>query len=337
MDIVALVHDAIPFLRNSSQAIRLSALHTYYSALPLTPKTTRLFQCFIHDMQNVPNITSSHPTWPAASVQVMEGHTEGVANVVFSPDGKKLASGSNDNTVQLWDVETGQAIGSALEGHTHWVTSVVFSPDGKKLASGSADKTVRLWDVETGQAIGLAFEGHTNWVTNVVFSPDGKKLASGSYDNTVQLWDVETGQAIGSALEGHTNWVTNVVFSPDGQMLASGSHDNTIRLWDIETGQAIQLALEGHTDMALNLTFSLDGKPTRSTIDSAVFADVQLCSAILSIDELGFLQHGKTRVLWLPTMLRGEIAGLPSVVAVGSQSGAISLIHWPVERSSMII
>jgi len=183
-DIVALVDDAIPFLRNSGQGIRLSALHTYYSALPLTPKTTRLFQCFIHHIQHVPNITSSHPTWPAASVRVMEGHTGGVTNVVFSPDGKKLAS-SGDNTVRLWDVETGQAIGLALEGHTELVRNVVFSQNGKKLASGSCDKTVRLWDVETGQAIGLALEGHTDWVTNVVFSPDGKKLASGSEDKTV--------------------------------------------------------------------------------------------------------------------------------------------------------
>jgi hypothetical protein len=139
------------------------------------------------------------------------------------------------------------------------------------------------------------------------------------------------------ALEGHTDQVTNAVFSLDGKTLASGSGDQTVRLWDVETGQAIGLALEGRTNMALNLTFTSDGKPTTSTIDSAIFADVQLCSAILSIDELGFLRHGKTRVLWLPTMLRGEIAGLPSVVAVGSRSGAISLIRWPVESFSMIV
>ena len=180
-------------------------------------------------------------------------------------------------------------------------------------------------------------EGHTSSVTNVVFSPDGKKLASGSSDDTVRLWDVETGQAIGLALEGHTDWVRNVVFSPDGKKLASGSYDDTVRLWDVETGQTIGLALEGHTNMALNLTFTSDGKPTTSTVDAAIFADVQLCSAILSIDELGFLRHGKTRVLWLPTMLRGQIAGLPSVVALGSQSGAISFIRWPVESSSIIV
>jgi len=115
------------------------------------------------------------------------------------------------------------------------------------------------------------------------------------YDNTVQFWDVETGQAIGSALKNHTDWVKNVVFSPDGQ--------------------------------SINL----------SAVDSAAFMDVQLCSATTFIDELGFLQHAKTRLLWLPTILRGQIAVLPSMVAVGSQSGAISFIKWPVESSSMIV
>jgi len=219
-------------------------------------------------------------------------------------------------------------------GHTDLVTSVVFSPDGKKLASGSYDNTVRLWDVETGQAIGLALEGHTDWVRTVVFSPDGKKLASGSHDNTVQLWDVETGKTMGSPVEDHTNWTTTV--SPDRKNLASQSHDNAMQHWDIKTSQAIGSALKGH--LVLNDVFSPDGKSTTlSTIHSASFADVQLCSAVMSIDEQGFLQHGKMRLLWLPLMLRGTIAALPSVVAVGSQLGAISLIRWPVESSTVII
>jgi WD40 repeat protein len=259
-----LINDGVAFLRNYGHVIRLSALQTYYSALALTPKTTKLFQYFNKNIPQVPRIISSHATWPTASVRIMEGHTGWVLNVVFSPDGQKLASASYDNTVRLWDVETGQAIGSALEGHTSYVLNVVFSPDGQKLASASGDNTVRLWDVETGQAIGSALEGHTSSVRNVVFSADGQKLASASDDNTVQLWDVETGQPIGSALEGHTSQVQNVVFSPDGKKLASASYENTVRLWDVETGQPIGLALEGHTSQVRNVVFSPDGQKLAS-------------------------------------------------------------------------
>ncbi|MBU0510526.1 MAG: WD40 repeat domain-containing protein, partial [Chloroflexi bacterium] len=174
----------------------------------------------------------------------LETHTAWVNSVAFSPDGKTLASGSGDETIRLWDVETGQQIREALTGNTAGVTSVAFSPDGKTLASGGL--TIRLWDVEMGQQIGEALTGHEYAVNSVAFSPDGKTLAS-SGGLTIRLWDVETGQQIGEALTGHTAGVSSVAFSPDGKTLASGSGDETIRLWDVEMGQQIGEALTGHT------------------------------------------------------------------------------------------
>ncbi|MEH2111468.1 MAG: WD40 repeat domain-containing protein, partial [Nostoc sp.] len=94
-----------------------------------------------------------------------------VSSVSFSPDGKTLASGSADNTIKLWNLETGKEIGT-LNGHTNSVSSVSFSPDGKTLASGSDDKTIKLWNLETGKEIGT-LNGHTNSVSSVSFSPDG--------------------------------------------------------------------------------------------------------------------------------------------------------------------
>ena len=82
-------------------------------------------------------------------------------SVAFSPDGKRIVSGSCDNTVRLWDAATGQPIGQPLTGHTDTVSSVAFSPDGKRIASGSADDTVRLWDAATGQPVGPPLTGHT--------------------------------------------------------------------------------------------------------------------------------------------------------------------------------
>ena len=150
-------------------------------------------------------------------------HRRGVISVAFSPDGHRLASGSVDNTVRMWNADTGQPIGAPLTGHTDSVVSVAFSPDGHRLASGSDDQTVRMWNADTGQPIGDPLTGHTDAVSSVAFSPDGHRLASGSHDNTVRLWNADTGQPIGDPLTGHTDAVFSVAFSPDGTRIASGS------------------------------------------------------------------------------------------------------------------
>jgi WD40 repeat protein len=113
--------------------------------------------------------------------------------VVFSPDGR-LASGSHDHTVRLWDPATG-ALQQTLTGHFAWVLSLAFSPDGQLQATGSVDNTVRLWDPVTGvlQQILQQSEDHWNQVRSVAFSPDGRLLASGAGDHTVRLWDPATG------------------------------------------------------------------------------------------------------------------------------------------------
>lgn len=118
----------------------------------------------------------------------LRGHEDQITSVAFSPDGKKLASGSFDDTIRLWDVLTGKPLGEPLRGHESTVQSVAFSPDGKTIASGSYDKTIRLWDAVTGKPLGEPLRGHENWVHGVAFSRDGKTLASGSWDGTIRLW-----------------------------------------------------------------------------------------------------------------------------------------------------
>ena len=140
-----------------------------------------------------------------------------------------LASGSDDDTIRLWDVVTGRHI-ATLRGHGDDVDVVAFSPDGGVLASGSDDNTIRLWDAITGQHI-TTLRGHSADIAvgALAFSPDGGVLASGSDDNTIRLWDAVTG-VHKQTLTGPSG-VWSVAFSPDGRTLTSGSGDNTIRLW----------------------------------------------------------------------------------------------------------
>jgi len=125
-----------------------------------------------------------------------------------------LASGSHDNTINLWNANTGECL-RTLKGHTNLVLSVAFSPDGTTLASGSDDNTINLWNAKTGRCL-RTLEGHTSPVWSVAFSPDGTTLASGSRDNTIKLWNANTGECL-RTLKGHTHFVYSVAFSPDVQ------------------------------------------------------------------------------------------------------------------------
>lgn len=147
----------------------------------------------------------------------LKGHNGWVGSVVFSPDESKLASGSYDGTIKLWDVATGQEL-QTIKGYDGCVNSVTFSPDGRKLASGSRDGTIKLWDLATGEEL-QTLEGLNSLVYSVTFSLDESKLASGSDDKTIKLWDVTTGEKL-QTIRGHNGLVNSVTFSPDGSKLA---------------------------------------------------------------------------------------------------------------------
>lgn len=192
------------------------------------------------------------------SLHVLQGHTDRVLSVAYSPDGDLIVSGGggeDDQAIRIWDAQTGHQE-PELRGHDSGVTSLAFSPDGSLLASGSWDHTVRLWDWKTRHPT-LVLEGHTAEVLGVAFSPDGTLIASASMDETVRLWDAKTGEAL-ATLPGHKGGATGVAFSPDGALLAVSGEDVVVRLWDVETRQPKAL-LRGHTKGTTSVAFSPDG------------------------------------------------------------------------------
>jgi WD40 repeat protein len=295
----------------------------------------------------------------------LRGNGSWVLAVAFSPDGKTLATGIDDGTVDLWDVPSQRRLG-VLRGHTDSIGAVAFSPNGKILVTGSDDTTIRLWDIPRRQAL-ATLHGHTarvralavapdgsllasgsddttvklwdlasrrklatlsgGWpfIRGVAFSPDGKTLAAGSYDKRVKLWDVRTRQELGS-FTGHTGQVRCVVFSPDGQWLATTSWDTTVRLWNAHTKREIGELL-GHRNTAWCLAFSPDSKTL----------------AVGSDDTTVRLWDVSTRRE--VTLLRGHLAPVQSVafspdgkrLASVSQDGTVRLWDASARRDSTVL
>jgi WD40 repeat protein len=183
---------------------------------------------------------------------ILQGHKQNVTSVAFSPYGHYIASGSEDRTVRLWDLE-GNPVSKPFKGHQDYVNSIAFSRDGRYIVTGSSDKTVRLWDLK-GNLINT-FQGHKGVVSSVAFSPDGKYIASGGYDG-MRLWD-RKGNLIQPFL-GRKARVFAVAFSPDGQTIVS-ANGKTIQLWDLK-GNPLGKPIAVHVYAVYSAAFSPDGK-----------------------------------------------------------------------------
>ncbi len=202
----------------------------------------------------------------------LRNHNGPVQGMAYSPDGRTLATASDDQTVRLWDVsdrDRPQPLGQPLTGHTNLVYGVAFAPDGRTLATTSVDRTVRLWDVSDRDRpgpLGQPLTGHTRDVVGLAFAPDGHTLATTSLDQTVRLWDVsdrDRPQPLGQPLTGHTSAVLAVAFAPDGRTLATTSDDSTVRLWDVSDRDRVRplgQPLTGHTGTVFAVAFAPDGR-----------------------------------------------------------------------------
>ena len=214
--------------------------------------------------------------WYARTGEHLENfiyHVDYVRTVVFSPDGKHLASGGNDSRLRLWEANTGNHIATLKGGGP----AVAFSPNGKLIASEYGGDgtigTIGLWDVQTGE-LHHVLGRHYSLLTCMAFSPDGKTLASASRDSEIIFWDIPTLQRRLSITTQHTKVVSSVAFSPDGETLMSGSLDQTLRLWDPHTGKH-KAALQYPAEVT-SVAFSPDSRTLAVAWDEWTNSQVQL-------------------------------------------------------------
>lgn len=184
------------------------------------------------------------------------GNAGAVRAITVSPDGNKLVSGSADNTLRVWSVNSGRCE-RVLEGHSDKVLCVTWSADGRRVLSGSADSTLRVWDVQSGQCE-CVLVGHTNLVSSAVWSADGRRALSGSADKTLRVWDVQSGRCE-RVQPGHADRVLSVAWSADGRHALSASDDERLWVWDLRVGRCVRV-IEGHASSVWSVVLSADGR-----------------------------------------------------------------------------
>jgi WD40 repeat protein/uncharacterized caspase-like protein/uncharacterized protein YgiM (DUF1202 family) len=295
--------------------------------------------------------------------RTLTGHQGEIFGLAFDPTNQILASGSGDQTIRLWDVQTGR-LQTILKGHTASIRTLAFSPKGNFLASGASDKTTRVWNLQTGKeaasfssvfgnirAVAFSPDGAIlastgdggslrllDWKANkelkamksgfgiiyaVAFSPSGSVLATGSSDTHVHIWDPSSGQQQ-TVFSGHAKAVLSVAFSPDGSLLASGSADGTVRLWDVRTGRERGVLL-GHAGEVNAVGFTVNGM---TVISAGSDGTVRFWDSATS-RSLGILSDHKGPVWALALAYNGAF------MATGGRNQTVHLQAVTITKPSM--
>jgi eukaryotic-like serine/threonine-protein kinase len=237
--------------------------------------------------QNAPSI--------GTTVLTYRGHSMFVSTVAWSPDGKRIASCSGDDTVQVWDATNGNTI-LTYHGHSSYVYDLAWSPDGKRIVSCDNDGTVQIWNATDGKHI-LTYPGDPMYVSAVTWSPDGRYIASGGSDSTVKVWDASNGHTVLTYSE-HDDVIVTVRWSPNGKYIASGSDDETAQVWDATDGNTIT-TYTGHNDTVNAVAWSPD---STSIVSGSADATAQVWDAMGGDSIFTYRRHSDEvrAVAWSP-------------------------------------
>jgi WD40 repeat protein len=182
-------------------------------------------------------------------------HEGPVNHAEFSHDGRQVVTASDDNTVRVWDVQSGQLVTAPLK-HNSVVRHAAFSSGGRWLVTATCGNTARVWDAQSGQPVTPPLK-HNSIVFYAAFSPDGRRVVTASGDHTARVWNAQSGQPVTAPLK-HNGRVWHVVFSPDGGRVLTTSDDRTARVWDAQSGQPVTGPLK-HNSGHYHAVFSPDG------------------------------------------------------------------------------
>ncbi|MFA7158472.1 MAG: hypothetical protein WC299_04145, partial [Kiritimatiellia bacterium] len=191
-----------------------------------------------------------------------------ILSISVTPDGRRAVLGSDDHTMQVWDLESGACL-LTLKGHNEAVKSVSVTADGRRAVAAYTEDAFNptalfmksglpllVWDLESGECLHI-LKGHSYGVLSVSVTPDGRWAVSGGVDKTLRVWDLENGECL-RILQGHNSSIEAVVVTPDGRRVISGSYDDTLRVWDLESGECLR-TLEGHSRGVTSVSVTADG------------------------------------------------------------------------------
>lgn len=193
---------------------------------------------------------------------ILKGHTDKVMSVSYCRNGHRIASGSFDSTIRVWDALTGQCV-QQIETKKCPIMALAFSPDGNNIAYAYAplglqeDNAIYIWNL-TKNSYQCVLKGHRHMVRSISYSFDGKYLASASHDGNIRIWDVESEQCT-QVLTGDGTSMFSVIFSPVDNRFVAGSFGKVVQIWNASNGNIIQ-TLHGHLDFVTNVSYSPDGK-----------------------------------------------------------------------------
>ena len=273
---------------------------------------------------------------PAPAIKVgttlftYHGHTDWVWSVAWSPDGKRIASASGDETAQVWDATSGDHL-IRYTGHSDSVYSVSWSPAGRRIASASYDKTVQIWDPTFGDHF-YTYTGHTDWVWTVAWSPDGRLVASAGGDKSVQVWNAANGGLV-NTFRGHSAPVHFLAWSPDGKRIASSSADGTVQVWNAVNGIHLY-TFQPYFTSIWSVAWSPDGKRIASACDNKT---VQIWDA-MNGDHI-YIYYGHTdfvyTVAWSPDGKRIASSGDDKTVQVWDATNGTLFSKYTGHSSSV--